>query len=322
MANFSDCTSLVSAMSSVASHQWRHYPRTRERCRNQLCGISESWFLHMSTKVGIRFGESVANKYEPKHGCGLQAESAMMSAPVLGISLFVCLTIGMTAEIGAAESVVPAATPTTAPAKTVTPAAVPSRSAPYPTLHPFPVMDPKKIVTGVALKAALRRGGLVLYLRHTENGLITQQCDTSNLTPRGEADAVRIGQAIRELKLPIGKIFSSDICRVRDTARLVDLGAVEITEDLTNMPKRDGQDIHAARMKLLATPPPAGNHHLLVSHIHGGEREEQAIYLDLGEIIVYRPNGKGGSDAIARIRMEDWPNLAAGGNVALQQVVR
>ena len=168
------------------------------------------------------------------------------------------------------------------------------------------------------LKDALLRGGLVLYLRHTESGVPTPQCTVSNLTPRGEADAVKIGQIIRDLKLPVTKIFSSDICRVQDTAHLLGLGAIDITEDLTNMPKRAGHDIHAARMKLLATPPPSASHHLLVSHLHGGDRDEQAIYLDFGEIVVYRPDGKGGSNAVARIRMEDWPNLVSAGNVPLQ----
>lgn len=143
--------------------------------------------------------------------------------------------------------------------------------------------------------------------------MTTPQCTASNLTAKGEADAVKIGQTIRELKLPIAKIFSSDICRVQDTARLLGLGAIEITEDLTNLPKRAGHDVHAARMKLLATPPPSGSHHLLVSHLHGGDRDGQAIYLDFGEIIVYRPDGKGGSNAVARTHVWDWPTLALGG---------
>ncbi len=210
-------------------------------------------------------------------------------------------------------TVAPLATTSAVPAKSgaIAPRIVPP--APYPTVHPFPVIDPKKALTGAVLQDALKRGGLVLYLRHTESGMTTPQCTASNLTAKGEADAVKIGHTIRELKLPIAKIFSSDICRVRDTARLLGLGAIEITEDLTNMPKRAGHDVHAARMKLLATPPPSGSHHLLVSHLHGGDRDGQAIYLDFGEIIVYRPDGKGGSNAMTRTHVWDWPTLALGG---------
>ena len=229
---------------------------------------------------------------------------------------------GMTASAGTPDTTATPITSTPAPAKK--PANKPGQvlSAPYPTAHPFPVIEPKKALTGTMLKDALLRGGLVLYLRHTESGVPTSQCTISNLTPRGEADAVKIGETIRDLKLPIGKIFSSDICRVQDTARLLGLGPFEVSEDLTNVRKREGHDLAAARMKLIATPPPSASHHLLVSHLHGGEREDQAIYLDFGEIIVFRPDGKGGSNAVARIRMEDWPMLARLANIPLRPDLR
>ena len=247
-----------------------------------------------------------------RQGNNLPDDRSRLSACAIFMVLF-CLAVDSSIRPAFAESITSAA-PAAVSANAPSTSSVAKRSTPYPTVHPLPPMDPRKVLSLPALKAAMRHGGLVFYLRHTENGVITPQCESSNLTPRGEADARQIGKAIRDLKLPIGKIFSSDICRVRDTARLLDLGAFEITEDLTNMPKREGHDIHTARMKLLATVPPAGTHHLLVSHIHGGDREDQAIYLDLGEIIVYRPNGRGGADAVARIRIEDWKNYPAAGN--------
>ena len=247
-----------------------------------------------------------------RQGNNLPDDRSRLSAGAIALVLF-CFAIDPSIRLAFAESITPAA-PAAGGSNPPGTTSVAKRSTPYPTVHPLPPMDPRKVLSLPALKAAMRHGGLVFYLRHTENGVITPQCESSNLTPRGEADARQIGKAIRDLKLPIGKIFSSDICRVRDTARLLDLGAFEITEDLTNVPKREGYDIHTARMKLLATVPPAGTHHLLVSHIHGGDREDQAIYLDLGEIIVFRPNGRGGADAVARIRIEDWKNYPAAGN--------
>ena len=139
-------------------------------------------------------------------------------------------------------------------------------------------------------------------------------CNVSNLSARGEQEAIRVGQALRTMKMSIGKVLSSDVCRVRDSARLLDIGNFDIDEDLSNVPKRSGHDVHAARMRLLATPPPAGTNILLVSHMHAGNRNEQPIYPDFGEIIVYRPDRKGGSDAVARIRMHDWRGLASTGN--------
>ena len=172
-----------------------------------------------------------------------------------------------------------------------------------------PSINPSTELKGDALVEALRRGGYVLYLRHTENDTITEECNVSNLSDRGTQEAIRLGQALRAMKLPIGKILSSDICRVRDTARLLDVGNFEIVEDLSNDPKRSGRDVHAARMRLLATLPPARTNLLLVSHMHAGNSIEQKMELDLGEVIVFQPDGKGGSDAIARIRIDDWARL-------------
>ncbi len=175
------------------------------------------------------------------------------------------------------------------------------------------------VLSTTALAEALKRGGLVLYMRHAETGVISAQCEKSNLTPPGEAAAARVGSAMRAMKIPIGAIFTSDVCRARDTARLLGvdaIGAVEVTEDLTNTPKRESHDIHAARMKRLATPPPAGAHTLLVSHMHTNTTDAQAVSLDFGEIIVFQPNGQGGADAVARIRVDDWARLAKAAKVA------
>ena len=236
--------------------------------------------------------------------------------------VFVILFACMNALASTTGTDAPRATSSADPAKSVAKPSGDVPLAPYPTAHPFPVIDPKKALIGARLQDALRRGGLVLYLRHTESGLATPQCTASNLTRQGETDAIKIGLAIRDRKLLIAKVFSSDICRVQDTARLLDLGSVEVNEDLTNVRKREGHDFAAARMKLIATPPPSGMNHLLVGHLHGGEREDQAIYLDFGEMIVYRPDGLGGSDAVARIRIEDWPNLGFDGKKTGHQGVR
>ena len=207
---------------------------------------------------------------------------------ILGAGLMVALTAASASE------------------SSVAPAVAPVVQSP----HPYPVMDPVKTLAGSDLTRALRDGGLVLYLRHTETGaVITEECNVSNLSARGEQEANRVGQALRTMKMSIGKILSSDVCRVRDTARLLDIGNFDIDEDLSNVPKRSGHDVHAARMRLLATPPPTGTNILLVSHMHAGNRVEQSIYLDFGEVIVFRPDRKGGSDAVARIRPQDWEDL-------------
>ena len=175
--------------------------------------------------------------------------------------------------------------------------------------YPYPAMDTANTISGNALVTALRAGGNVLFMRHTETGKITPQCNVSNLTPRGERDAARVGKALQALAIPIERVSSSPVCRVQDTARSLGLGPFEITEDLSNVAKRPEFDLHAARNKLIATMPAKGKNVLLVSHMQSGNTTFDMIYLDFGVIIVYRPDGVD-ARPIARVRVDDWRELS------------
>ena len=200
------------------------------------------------------------------------------------------------------------ADPATGPATTPAATAI---SVPQPNVPALPLVDPSRELKGAELLKALQRGDLVLYLRHTDTGKVTPDCKESNLSTLGEEQAAQLGNALRDLRIPFGQRESSEICRVRDTARLLGLGAFQTNEDLNNVPKRAGHDLHAARMRRLALPPARGTNTLLVGHIHAGDTPNQRLFLDLGEIIVFRPDGKGGSEPIARIRLAEWAELQA-----------
>ncbi len=170
----------------------------------------------------------------------------------------------------------------------------------------LPVVEPDKEIKGAALVEALRKGGFVLYMRHSETGLVTEKCEKSNLSAVGEENARNVGAALRELKIPIGAVRSSQPCRTGDTARLLDVGAVEITDDLNPTPAREGVDIGAVRSRRLAEMPPMGTNTVLVSHLHGSRKKEEWLHLGMGEIIVFRPDGKDGHEPVARITVTDW----------------
>ncbi len=172
-----------------------------------------------------------------------------------------------------------------------------------------PVVAPDNMLTGVALVEALRRGGYVLYLRHAETGEVSEDCNKSNLTEAGRNEAKRIGNAIRALRLPIDKIISSDICRVIETAKLMDVAAVEINEDLRNGPKRPDHQIHDARNRLLATVPAPGTNRLLAGHMQAGQSPDDRLFLDMGEIIVFRPVTGNRPQPVARVRANEWNEL-------------
>ena len=158
---------------------------------------------------------------------------------------------------------------------------------------------------------ALRHGGLVLYVRHTETGPITDECTISNLSVSGEKMARELGAIVRNLRIPIGKVRSSPVCRVRDTARLMDLGVTVLSDELRNEAIVAGTDLTAMRMRMIAEVPEVGANTLLVSHMHGGLRTEKDMDLAFGETIVFRPDGRTGIP-VARVRFEMWFALAKG----------
>ena len=174
----------------------------------------------------------------------------------------------------------------------------------------LPLVDPAHELKGRALIEALRKGGYVLYMRHAlQIPPTTEKCDMPSLTPVGEEQARTVGAAIRELKIPIGQVRSSQVCRNRDTARLLGFGAYEITEDLNPAGLREGVDVGPARSRQLIEMPPRGTNTLLVSHVHGSKNKAEWMHLELAEMIVYRPDGKGETMVVARVRVEGWGEL-------------
>ena len=178
-----------------------------------------------------------------------------------------------------------------------------------PGLPPIPPITEGKRIERAALVPALQKGGFVFYLRHAETGPTSEDCAQSNLTAKGREQAKVIGEAIRALKIPIGQVISSDVCRALETAQLANVGAVVTHDDLHRIPKRPDHKFHEGRAKLIATPPQPATNTLLVGHIHFGNGADQRLFMEIGEIIVFRPQGEGSPDVVARIRFEDWAKL-------------
>jgi phosphohistidine phosphatase SixA len=90
--------------------------------------------------------------------------------------------------------------------------------------------------------AALRAGGHVALMRHAlapgggdPPGFRLDDCATQrNLSAEGRADAAAVGAGLRTAGIRIDKVLSSPWCRCVDTARLMDVGAVEIAPTFAN----------------------------------------------------------------------------------------
>lgn len=91
--------------------------------------------------------------------------------------------------------------------------------------------------------AALRSGGHVALMRHTEApggagdppGFKLDDCATQrNLSTKGRDDARAVGERLKAEGVPVGKVLSSPWCRSVDTARLMDVGPIEIAPTFGN----------------------------------------------------------------------------------------
>ena len=80
-----------------------------------------------------------------------------------------------------------------------------------------------------ALGAMLASGGMVMLMRHASTGpdagdppgYRLDDCSTQrNLSDQGRAQARRVGERLREMRVPIDRVFTSPWCRCRETARL------------------------------------------------------------------------------------------------------
>jgi len=167
------------------------------------------------------------------------------------------------------------------------------------------------------LVAELKRGGYVIYFRHTstdfsQNDLqsksFTDCAHQRNLTDGGRAQARAIGDAIRSLKLPIAKVLASPLCRTMETARLI-FGTAEPVPEMRGAPLPVADpNRYVALKKLFATPQPPGANIAVASHGNPFFGVAGPPYLAEGESAVIRGLGDD-FEIVARIRVDDWPAL-------------
>jgi phosphohistidine phosphatase SixA len=168
---------------------------------------------------------------------------------------------------------------------------------------------------------ALQRGGCVLVMRHASaptarpeicaaeaaNSSRERQLDDS-----GKASVRAMGQAIKQLRIRVEEVFSSPTYRARETVRLAGFLEPRIITQLDE-PTTINADAHSAWLRAkTGQPPQAGTNVLIVTHMpnvldsFGGTISAIAP----GEVLVFRPQGTGVVEVLARIRIEHWSPLA------------
>lgn len=122
----------------------------------------------------------------------------------------------------------------------------------------------------------LRAGGLNLYFRHAitdrsqvDTGRRGDRAGQRNLSEAGRQQAIRLGQAIRALNIPVDEVLTSEVFRALDTAELA-FGRAQIrverdliADDYT--PGNASDDARATSRRL--AQPVAGGNRILVGHI-------------------------------------------------------
>lgn len=176
---------------------------------------------------------------------------------------------------------------------------------------------PAKPLLGAGLLSELRKGGYVIYFRHTSTDFSRDDsrsksdddCDNQRpLTDKGRDDARSIGAAFMELKTPIERVLASPRCRTMETAMLA-FGRAEKANEVRGGPANpDNPDRYAGLHRLLSTPVAPGANLVISSHGNPFYATAGAPYLAEGEAAVVRPLGKD-FEIVARVRHDAWNAL-------------
>jgi hypothetical protein len=181
-----------------------------------------------------------------------------------------------------------------------------------------------RTLSGPELVQQLRAGGYVLLMRHAHSPSATpakNAADAGNihlerqLDDAGRATARAMGAAIRALGIPVGAVFSSPTYRALETVRLAGLGIPVTDARLSD----GGQSMVASavsspagwlRQRVSERPKTETNNFIVTQmpNIQAAFGRDAADLTD-GEALVFRPDGRGGAQLVAKVPIEEWPVL-------------
>jgi phosphohistidine phosphatase SixA len=177
------------------------------------------------------------------------------------------------------------------------------------------------------LVGALQQGGYVIVFRHGATN--RDQADTDPLHPdniaqqrllsdKGKEVARQVGEALKTLGIPLGKVYTSKFNRAVETGKLVSGGEVTATLDVTEgglvvTPIENDRRAEALK-KLAGTMPEAGKNTLIVSHKPNIIDAFGKDWFEVkeGEASVFKPDSAGKAVLVARVQAADWIKAASG----------
>ncbi len=172
----------------------------------------------------------------------------------------------------------------------------------------------------IQLAESLQKGGYTIFFRHERTmmtGILRDRlpynlatCDGQRiLSPAGMASSQEVGQAFKILNIPIETVFTSPICRSKDTAQLA-FKEFKVTNQLMVQSKemsRTKDDVDRDFKALVNQPHSPNQNIILVGHVGNvmGIKELPSE----GEAIVLKPDGKSGVTVVGRILSAQWGDI-------------
>ncbi|WP_052063615.1 histidine phosphatase family protein [Nitrincola sp. A-D6] len=170
----------------------------------------------------------------------------------------------------------------------------------------------------------IQKGGYVLFVRHgpTDSSypdrvpIDLNDCTTQRpLTDAGRALMAQVGEYIRQADIPIGEIYSSPLCRAKETADLLFAQTnYEVDDELmyvAALTDTEKQPIIARTQFLLSSAVPPGHNRVLVAH--GPNMVEVMEYFPVeGSLVIIEADEvQKQFTYIASIEPDHWPRLLA-----------
>jgi hypothetical protein len=176
---------------------------------------------------------------------------------------------------------------------------------------------------GEALVKALRQGGYVIVMRHASSPAEVPDSRTANadnihrerqLDAKGRASATAMGNALRELKIPIGDVLSSPTYRALETVRYAKLGDPLTFDELGDRSQsmQGVTDAQAAWLHKKALQFPSGTNTIIVTQLPNltGAFRQLADGVEDGEALIFGPPRiMSIATLVARVKIEEWPAM-------------
>jgi phosphohistidine phosphatase SixA len=173
---------------------------------------------------------------------------------------------------------------------------------------------------GKALVDALQRGGYVILMRHANSPRelpTAQTADPENtrlerqLDEEGRTTAIAFGKALRNLKIPVSRVFASPTYRALEMVRYAQLPNAQAVPELgdNGQSMQITKESQAAWLQKQATEFPSGSNAIIITHQPNiaAAFPQWSAGLAEGEALILASDGKGGAKLIARLKIDEWP---------------